>query len=898
LHQILTFFVIIQKPIKIEPYMKKCFISCILIFLLLPCGFGQAPEKKQYKATRITTPPTINGTLDDAAWLSGSWAGDFIQNQPFSGRPESQKTEFKILFDDDNLYVAIKSYDTSPDSIVNRLTRRDQADGDLVGIIVDSYHDLRTGFLFGVSSAGVKYDQMFTNDGQSQDATWDPNWWVETSVDKDGWIAEMKIPFSQLRFDKNSADGWGLDVARILYRKNEQTFWQHIPREAPGLVHLFGELKGIEQIKPRKIFDVTPYGVAKTETFKAESENPFLSKGKLSKMNGGIDAKIGITNNMTMDLSINPDFGQVEADPSVVNLSAYETFFSEKRPFFIEGNNITNFGLGIGDGGVGNDNLFYSRRIGRQPQGSLNLNDGWYADVPTRTDILGAAKLTGKTNNGLSVGFVEAVTAQEKAEIDTIGGRKYSTVEPLTNYFVGRVQKDINNGNTLIGGIFTSTNRKLDADVSDILHKSAYTGGVDFTQYFKKKSWMFNLNTAFSLVEGSKKAIENTQESSAHYFQRPDKNYAVLDTSKTSLAGSGGRMQIMKLNGHWNFLGAVLWKTPGFETNDLGYMRVTDQMLSVLWAGYNQYEPKSFYKSFNINSDFYAINNFGGDWLGGGYEWNAYINLKNFWNVWTGGSLNSSFLSTDMLRGGPMMKSPGSVMPRIGFSTDNRKKLVFSFNANGSKDFENSSRNLYTGFDITFKPTNYLVLTVSPAYNKSFTELQYVEQTEYNGDNRYIFATIDQKTISTSFRINLNLSPNLTFQFWGQPFVATGKYYDFKHVLDPMAATFNDRFSTYSGGQIKLDGDQYSIDENINGTTDYSFDKPDFNVREFLSNLVIRWEYNPGSSVYLVWSQTRSSSINSGNLDLFNDLGDLFDTGDNKPHNVFLIKFSYRFGLK
>ena len=631
--------------------MKRFFITGILIFLLLPCVSGQAPDKKQYKATRITIPPTINGILDDEAWLSGSWAGDFTQNQPFSGRPESQRTEFKILFDDNNLFVAIKAYDTSPDSIVNRLTRRDQADGDLVGIIVDSFHDLRTGFLFGVSSAGVKYDQTFTNDGQNQDASWDPNWWVETSVNKEGWVAEMKIPFSQLRFDKNSANGWGLDVARILYRKNEQTFWQHITREAPGLIHLFGELKGIEQIQPRKNFDVTPYGVAKTETFQAVSENPFLAKGKSSRMNGGIDAKIGITNNMTMDLSINPDFCHVEADPSVVNLSAYETFFNEKRPFFIEGNNITNFGLGIGDGGVGNDNLFYSRRIGRQPQGSPDMKDGWYADVPTRTDILGAAKLTGKTNNGLSIGFVEAVTAQEKAEIDTIDGRKYATVEPLTNYFVGRIQKDINNGNTLIGGIFTSTNRELDIDVRDILHKAAYTGGVDFTKYFKDKSWMFNLNTAFSLVEGSKKAIENTQESSAHYFQRPDKNYAVLDTSRTSLAGSGGRMQIMKLNGHWNYMGAVLWKTPGFETNDLGYMRVTDQILSVLWAGYNQYEPKWIYKSFNINSDFYAINNFGGDWVGGGYEWNANINLKNFWNAWTGGSLNSSSLSTDMLRG-------------------------------------------------------------------------------------------------------------------------------------------------------------------------------------------------------------------------------------------------------
>ena len=350
------------------------------------------------------------------------------------------------------------------------------------------------------------------------------------------------------------------------------------------------------------------------------------------------------------------------------------------------------------------------------------------------------------------------MTADEKAEIDTLGGRKYETVEPLTNYFVGRIQKDIKNGNTIIGGIFTSTNRELDANLSDILHKAAYTGGVDFTQYFKKKSWMFNLNTAFSLVEGSKKALENTQESSAHYFQRPGKNYAILDTTRTSLSGSGGRMQIMKLNGHWNFLGAVLWKTPGFETNDLGYLRQADQILSVLWAGYNQYEPKWIYRNYNINSDVYCINDFGGDWVGNGLEWNASMNLKNFWNLWTGGSFSSASLSAGMLRGGPMMKLPGNMNARMGFSTDSRKKLAFSVTANGTSGYLNDSRNLYTELDITYKPTNYLVFTLSPSFSKSFSELQYVTQTEYNGNDRYIFASIDQKTISASFRVNFNLS--------------------------------------------------------------------------------------------------------------------------------------------
>ena len=879
--------------------MRRTFLLIFTLFIMLQVR-GQLPEKKQYSATRITAAPAINGILDEEVWKSGIWSDDFTQYEPYNGSKATQRTEFNVLFDEDNLYVGIKAYDTSPDSIVSRLTRRDHIDGDQVGIIIDSFHDLRTGFHFGVSSAGVKFDQMFTEDGQNEDQSWDPNWWVKTSLNADGWVAEMKIPFSQVRFEKNSDDVWGFEVLRELYRKNETSLWQHLPKDAPGIIHLFGEMTGLEKIKPRKIFDITPYGVARAETFKAEPENPFRADGKLKGINGGIDAKIGVTNNMTMDLTLNPDFGQVEADPSEVNLTAYETFFSEKRPFFIEGNNITNFGLGIGDGDVGNDNLFYSRRIGRRPQVSPEINDNWHADVPIQATILGATKLTGKTKDGLSVGFVDAVTANEKAEIDSVGGRYYSSVEPLTNYLIGRVQKDNNDGKTIIGGVFTSTNRDLDADLEDFLHKSAYTGGADFTQYFKDKSWMFNVNTAFSYVEGSRKALENTQRSSGHYFQRPDNNHTVLDTTRTSLAGSGGRMQIMKLNGHWNIMSATTWKTPGFETNDLGYMRDADQILSVLWAGYNQWEPKGIYRNFNINADVYSVWNFGGDYLAKGFEWNANINFKNFWGAWTGGSVKTDEKEYSYLRGGPMMMVPGSVQGRIGFRTDNRKKLVGEVFINGTKHYRNSSDNVYAQLEISYKPTNFLVLSLEPSFSKSFNELQYVSTLNYQNADKYIFASIDRKTISTSFRVNLNMSPELSIQYWGQPFVATGRYFDHKQILNPMADAYNDRFGTYANEQIHLtaDGEVYEIDENTDGFNDYSFDKQDFNVREFLSNLVVRWEYSPGSSVYIVWSQTRSSSNASGEMDLFDDLGNLFDAVDNKPHNIFLLKFSYRFGLK
>jgi hypothetical protein len=878
--------------------MKRILISLFTLLLLIPGVTGQTSEKKQYKATKLTIAPSVDGVLDDEAWKEGTWIDDFTQYEPYNGAKVSQRTEFKILFDDDNIYAAFKAFDTSPDSIVSRLTRRDNPDGDLVGIIFDSFHDLRTGFLFGVTSSGVKYDQTFTNDGENEDSSWDPNWWVKTSVNEEGWVAEMKIPFSQLRFEKNSGDIWGLEVARVLYRKNETSFWQHMPKDAPGLVHLFGELAGLEKIKPRKIFDVTPYTVGKLEAFKAEPGNPFMESGKKYGFNAGVDAKIGVTNNMTMDLTINPDFGQVEADPSEVNLTAYETYFSEKRPFFIEGNNITNFNIGIGDGNVGNDNLFYSRRIGRRPQGYPDLSDGMYADVPNFTTILGAAKLTGKTKDGLSVGFVEAVTSEEQAEIDNEGERTFETVEPLTNYAIGRVQKDFNEGKTIVGGIFTGTNRSLDTNLDDYMHKSAFSGGLDFTQYFKDKKWMFNVNAAMSQVNGTKEAIELTQKSSARYYQRPDKDYAVLDTNRTSLAGSGGRMQISKLDGHINLMGVVLWKTPGFEINDVGYLQQADRLMPIFWVGYHQWEPKGIYRSFNINTDVYSIFDFGGTNTTNGYELNGNMNFKNYWSAWTGGNVETSINSNGMLRGGPMMKLPGDYSFRFGFSTDYRKKLEFQYFANFNGGFQDFSKGFYTEIDFSYKPTNFLSFSISPGYSKSYSELQYVNQTAYNSSDRYIFASIDRSTINASLRINFNLTPDLTLQYWGQPFVATGKYYDYKYILNPVAENYHDRFQTYTESQLIPQDGYYDVDENLDGTVDYSFDKNDFNVQEFLSNLVIRWEYSPGSSVYLVWSQTRHGYNGTGNMDYFNDLGDLFDPDTNSPYNTFLIKFSYRFGLK
>lgn len=874
--------------------MRKliCFVLIAVIFFPIT-AFSQDNPKKNYTATEIKNAPTIDGELNDEAWQLGEWVNDFTQFEPYNGAEATQKTEFKVLFDKDNLYVAIKAFDTSPDSIVQRLTRRDNPDGDFVGIAFDSYHDLRTAFMFAVTAGGVKFDQMLTEDGNNEDQSWDPNWWVKVNLTDDGWVAEMKIPFSQLRFENESDGVWGMEVFRQTYRHNELDFWQHIPKDAPGMVHLFGELDGLEDIKPRKIFDITPYGVGKLETYEAEAGNPFAD-GKDFIVNGGIDAKIGVTNNLTLDLTINPDFGQVEADPSEVNLTAYETYFEEKRPFFIEGANITTFGIGIGDGGVGNDNLFYSRRIGRRPRLYPDLGDNEYARVPVNTPIIGAIKLTGKTSNGLSIGIIESVTAEGRAEIDDNGTRRYETVEPLTNYFLARVQKDYNDGNTMVGGMITSTNRWTDETTEDYFHKDAYTGGVDFTQYFKKKVWMFNVNAAFSQVNGTEDAINRTQESSVRYFQREDNDYVNYDPTKTSLMGSGGRLQLIRQKGHWTHLAVFLWKTPGFELNDMGYLRQADQLFTMFWGQYRVWEPKGIYRSWNLSGDYYNVWDFGGNLLGHGLEANANMSLKNFWSLWGHLNLNTNGISNTMLRGGPRMRTVGSNSIQYNVSTDNRKKLHFYVYNNFGRGFNGSSKNLTISSGMTYKPINTLTLSINPRFNKSFDELQYIGKETFNGDDRYLFASINQKVLSASIRINFNLTPDLTLQYWGQPFIASGKFEEFKYINNPMASNYRDRFTKFNDLQMSSVDDGYDIDENSDGTVDYSIGNPDFNVQEFLSNLVIRWEYNPGSSVYFVWNQTRNGYINNGDIQVGDNLDNLFA---DKAHNVFLVKFSYRIGL-
>ncbi|MDP4223623.1 MAG: DUF5916 domain-containing protein, partial [Bacteroidota bacterium] len=465
-------------------------VSYLFVFSTLASYTQSAIEKKVCITKPALNGPVIDGLDKDDCWATVEWCGNFIQAQPEENKPPSQKTAFKILYDNSNLYVFVRAYDTEPDKISRLMTRRDNFIGDRVVILIDSYYDKQTAFEFTAMASGAKGDEAITQDGMSADDTWNPVWYLQTAVDSEGWSAEIRIPFNQLRFGKKNEQVWGLQVLRFIYRLDERSDWQYIPKGSPGSVHLFGELHGIKNMIPRRHVELLPYAVSKMERFEKIQGNPFLT-GKSANVSAGLDGKIGLTNDLILDFTINPDFGQVEADPSEVNLTAFETYFSERRPFFVEGKNIYQFSPNqtIVINKMYSDNLFYSRRIGRSPHYYPVLAGNEYVKMPESTTILGAAKLSGKTAKGLSVGLLESVTQNENAIIDNDGVRRKASVEPLTSYFVGRIQQDFNKGETVIGGLITAVNRNISNPALNFLPASAYTGGIDLQHSWKDRTW-------------------------------------------------------------------------------------------------------------------------------------------------------------------------------------------------------------------------------------------------------------------------------------------------------------------------------------------------------------------------------------------------------------------------
>jgi len=839
----------------------------------------------------------IDGLLDDADWSEGEWQDNFKQYFPYNGDDATEKTEFKILHDDSYIYVAIRNYDTEPDNIEERLGRKDNFDGDWVQIMFDSYFDKRTAYGFLVNAAGVKMDELLSNDTAMGDINWEAVWEAKTSIDHLGWTCEMKIPLNQLRFDNNSEQKWGLQVSRMLARKNELSTWNYIDNTTNQWVSKFGELSGLNSIEPSKQFDIIPYAVGKFETLKQDFDDPF-SQNNITNLLGGLDGKVGITNDLTLDFTVNPDFGQVEADPSEVNLSGFETFFQEKRPFFIEGKNILDFRITerTTNFNLSQDNLFYTRRIGGSPKYYPDLEDDEYIEMPVNTHIIGAAKLTGKTRDGLSIGFMESVTREESANIEFHGNRRNVYVEPLTNHFVGRIQKDFDEGNTILGGMFTATNRNLNAEELKFLHKGAYTAGFDFMHKWDNNKYYLKGNILSSHVSGVKEAITETQESSRRYFQRPDADYVSVDTNRTSLTGFGGSLMTGKQGGSFRYLLGYTWRSPELELNDVGYMRKADEQMTWSWVGFYKQEPFSIFKSLYAGVNYWKGWNFGQEALYEFINFNHSISFKNNFYYYGEVARASKSLRPEWLRGGPAITAKGGWWHNFNFSTDEQKKWqfgLFGFNYWGD---DNWSRDYIYTFRARFNPMTQLLVSVEPTIAYHYSEIMHVASEEFNGIDKYIIGDMSQDRFSLNFRLNFSITPDLSIEYFGQPFVAVGDFTRLKEVRDARSFIDEEKWHQFTENELTYNSEDeiYLVDENQDGETDYSFDNPNFNVQKFISNLVIRWEYIPGSTVYLVWSQGRNGDSSYNNLSFSRDMKDLFRV---YPHNIFLLKFSYRLNI-
>ncbi len=840
-----------------------------------------------YTTQRLTTPrPVIDGKLDDECWKTGVWAGNFTEYTPNEGAKPPQKTELKILYDDKNIYVAIRAFDTEPDKIHRYAGLRDDfGSGDVVGINFDSYHDHRTGFEFDLTAWGQKIDLILYNP-ENWDTSWNPVWYGKTGLEDSAWTAEMEIPLSQLRFSKEDVQVWGMHCWRWLDRLQEESDWEPLSKTGPGIIYQFGELHGIKGLKKSQRLEVMPYGLAKLSTFRKDPANPYADKGRSWNGRVGLDAKIGLTSNFTVDLTVNPDFGQVESDPSVLNLSAFETFYQEKRPFFLEGETIFQYDFD-------DINLFYSRRIGHAPSLPLDTLNGYYVKAPDKTAILSAIKISGKTSDGLSVGVLQSITADEKAKItdeNNIESRR--TVEPLTSYTVARIQKDYHEGNTVIGGIFTSTNRFIHDVSLNFLTDDAYTGGLDFLHQWHNKKYYIDTRLIGSHITGSTHAITLLQESSARYYQRPGASYLGLDTTLTALNGYGGIFKIGKATGNWQYSTQVKWISPGTELNDLGYMQSADLIEQQNNVAFIVNHPVSIFRAYRVDLQQFNDWNFGGAYLGSGSHLIYTSQFSNRWSLLFNLIYHTQSIDTRILRGGYDMKVPYTVYSFGELGTDHSKnisaQLDYEFNHNG----HNSLRNYSLSPGINFRPVNTLLIGVTANYAHNHNELQYVTTLNATQGTRYILGTIDQKTIGLTFRIDYSITPVFSIQYYGSPFVSRGYYKDFKYITNPESREYYNRFSLYND-PVRT-GDQLWLDENIDNTLDYTISDPDFNFHQFRSNFVAKWEYRPGSLLYLVWSSDVTGNVNPVNTGLGDSMGQLWNRF---PDSIFLVKFSYWFSL-
>jgi hypothetical protein len=899
-------------PIIQRALQQALLAAAIAAPLAAQSGTPQARVVPSVQASPRTGVVELDGALDEASWTAAAPASGFTQQVPDEGKPATQRTEVRFVYDDEALYIGARMYDSlGAAGVRTRLARRDQQpEGDYIQLVFDTFHDHQGRTVLQVNPSGVRYDAGQAS--PSADPSWDPIWRAATRVDSLGWTAEMRIPWQQLRFSRDSAQTWGMQIWRFTERLNENSMWSFWGRQEAGGPALFGHLEGLRIDRRPGGWEVLPYTVARASRVRPTQPGSPFQDPSAYDVRGGVDVKALLGSNLTLSATINPDFGQVEQDPATVNLSAFENYFEEKRPFFVEGSGLLSFGglNCISCSNVSGMSLFYSRRVGRSPQGSLPGGLA-YTEVPRNTRLLGAAKLTGRTAGGWQIGALEAVTARSVAEVqDTFGMRRLYPVEPASNYAMARVKRTMRGGRVTVGAMATSVLRRMSGDdevLRSQLTSHAEAVGVDWNATWVNDTYRLMGNFAMSQVGGDSLAINRVQRSSARYFDRPDRAQGSngvfsdrYDPSLTSLRGYGGYLRMAKQAGavHWET--AVNYRSPGFEVNDMAFLTRADYV----WMNANLFrqwtKPTRWYREFYVGGGGQQQFNYDGDLTDRQIQAFTGGELPNFWS-WQLFALARPEVYDDRLtRRGPVVKRPAAQFTEMQISSDPRKRVVLSVSPNFSRDAEGYS-SYYVGTNVRVKPATNVEFTMGPSIERSSDGAQYVRgfgdatATDFFG-RRVVFADIDQRTLSMNTRLRWTFTPDLTLELFAQPFVATGEYSNFKEFVRPRTSEkreFDARQLTVaseSGGRVE----RYSLDPDRDAATaNFEFDNPDFNVRSLRGNAVLRWEYRPGSTLFFVWQQERSGSELTGDFAWNRDSSALFR---DHPDNIFVIKASYWFG--
>ena len=820
------------------------------------------PPGDSTTATRTTEPIRVDGRADEPVWRSAARTRGFREFQPRVDVDPPFETEFQVAYDAGNLYVFLRMFDPHPDSIMRALSRRDvRGPSDQIKLLIDSYDDKRSGYEFAVNPDGVKRDYAMSND-QDEDESWDGIWEAATLVDSLGWTAEFRIPLSQLRYADAAEHTFGFGIWRDIERRAERSAWPLWSPKRNGISSQLGRLTGLRGLTSARRLEATPYLVTKN----VQRTLPGSRYERAQEVTVGGDLKLGLTPNVTLDATVNPDFGQVEADPADVNLTAFETFFSERRPVFVEGGDFYQFKLNcfiVSDCGS-NEGLFYSRRIGRSP--ALR---GLYGDerTATATPIAAATKLTGRTRGGLAFGLLDALTPR----VTGVGDR---TVEPQTNYAVIRANQDLRGGQAGFSLIGTAVNRSLDALTDPYLHRSAYSAGATARNKFHNGDYELVGQVSASRVEGTPEVIRRTQTNAVHFFQQPGDDQSV-DTTRTALSGHAEQLKFGKYGGGiTRFESSLVRQSAGFDVNDLGYLRRADLVNWSTWAALTWREQKWIYRWAQLNANHWIAQNTSGDRTDHGVNFNGHLGLLNNWNLHLGGSLLaiSPTYCDRCSRGGPLLRESRGLFPWGGFNTDSRKRISGGMFMNfGSADEGRSHNASYSPY-VEVRPSTRASITLSAGYSARTDDAQwYGNFVDGGGFTHYSFAHLEQTTVSMSTRVNYTATPTLTFEFYGQPFVSQGTYRDVRELsATPGADRFSDRFAPY---------------------TPPSGSETAFQFAQLRANAIVRWEYRPGSTLFVVWQHGKQSFQDQvSNQSWVKDYRDLFDQ---HPDNTFLVKLAY-----